>query len=68
LGDFEELDSIEAFNAREILFSKVFPLITSLAIYTASLQLNGGVAVNNQRKDIMCCIRIKEVSGYFEKQ
>jgi hypothetical protein len=66
-GKFEELKSKEAEQAREILYNRIFPLSTSSTIHTYGHQQNGKIDDNAKIKDVMYRIRIKKVSGRFEK-
>lgn len=66
-GTFEELKNKEAEQTREFLFNRIFPLSTSSTIHTEGSAGNGKVADNAKFKDILYRIKIKTVTGRFEK-
>ncbi|CAN5265790.1 hypothetical protein BH11BAC5_BH11BAC5_53200 [soil metagenome] len=66
-GKFEELNNKEAEQTREILYNRIFPLSTSSTIHMYGHQQNDEVDDNAKVKDVMYRIRIKKVSGRFEK-
>jgi len=63
-GIFEELKEEQADKAREILFGKVFSLITSSTIHEQEQQ--GEAEDSNRVKQVMYRIKIDEVTGRFE--
>ncbi len=67
-GEFEELKNKEAEKAREILFGNVFPLMTSSTIHTFGYDENDKVDDSTRVKYVMYRIRIKKITGRFEKQ
>jgi nitroimidazol reductase NimA-like FMN-containing flavoprotein (pyridoxamine 5'-phosphate oxidase superfamily) len=67
-GRFEELKNKEAEEAREILFNRVFPLMTSSTIHSFGHEVNGKVDDSSRIKYVMYRIKIKKVTGRFEKQ
>ena len=66
-GFFEELKAAAAEKARAILFGRVFPLMTSSTIHTHEHEVTGEPDDSNRVKLIMYRIKIKTVSGRFEK-
>jgi len=67
-GEFEELNDKEAGKARTILFEHVFPLLTSSTIHSFEHEVTEKVNDTTRIKYIMYRIKIKEVTGRFEKQ
>jgi nitroimidazol reductase NimA-like FMN-containing flavoprotein (pyridoxamine 5'-phosphate oxidase superfamily) len=67
-GKFEELKDKEAEKAREILFGNVFPLMTSSTIHSHEHEVKEKVDDNTRVKNVMYRIKIKKVTGRFEKQ
>lgn len=67
-GEFEELKNEEAEKAREILFSRVFSLMTSSTLHGHEHADTGNVDDSNRIKPVMYRIVIRELSGRFEKQ
>lgn len=67
-GTFEELKDEEAVKAREILFSRVFSLMTSSTIHSHEHAVTGHVDNGNRIKHLMYRIKIKKMTGRFEKQ
>lgn len=65
-GKFEELTAEEAEKAREILFNRVFTLMTSSTIHLHEHAGAGQVDDSNRIKDVMYRINIKQVTGRFE--
>jgi len=68
VGTFEELRNKEAENAREILFNHVFPLLTSSTIHSYEHEVTTDPDDSTRVKFVMYRIRIKKVTGRFEKQ
>lgn len=67
-GEFEELQGEAAEKAREILFGRVFSLMTSSTLH-AHEHANGEVVDDSNRvKPVMYRIKINELSGRFEKK
>ena len=67
-GKFEELKNEEAKKARDILFGSVFPLRTSSTIHAHEHAVTAELDDSNQVKYVMYRIKIKKVTGRFEKQ
>jgi uncharacterized protein len=68
-GTFEELKDEAERKAREILFNKVFTLMTSSTIHAHEHETTGDdVDDSNRVKQLMYRINIKNVTGRFEKQ
>ena len=67
-GSFEELKGKEAEKARDILFGHVFPLMTSSTIHPYGHKVEGQVDDTGRLKFVMYRIRIKRITGRFEKQ
>lgn len=67
-GKFEELKDEKARMARELLFSKVYPLMTSSTIHTHEHKVNGLIDDSTRVKYVMYRIKITRISGRFEKQ
>jgi uncharacterized protein len=69
-GKFEELNGEDAKNARDILFNRVFPLLTSSTIhpYEHEVSEDNKIDDSSRVKYVMYRIKIKEITGRFEKQ
>ena len=67
-GKFEELKNEEAIKAREILIGHVFPLMTSSTIHTHEHEVTEELDDSNWLKSVMYRIKIKNVTGRFEKK
>jgi uncharacterized protein len=67
-GTFQELKNKEARKARDILFDRVFPLQTSSTIHSHQHTITGKVDDSTRVKQVMYRIRIKKITGRFEKQ
>lgn len=67
-GRFEELKNENAKKAREVLFNRVFSLMTSSTLHTHEHGVNGAVDDSTRVKGVMYRIKIKKVTGRFEKQ
>jgi nitroimidazol reductase NimA-like FMN-containing flavoprotein (pyridoxamine 5'-phosphate oxidase superfamily) len=67
LGTFEELQEEEAKNARDTLFGRIFSLMTSDTIHKHEHETVTELTQQPPRF-VMYRIRIKEISGRFEKQ
>lgn len=68
-GRFEELVGEKSNEARDILFSRVLPLMTSSSIHHHEHAVGIGQEISdeNRIKPIMFKIRINEKSGRYEK-
>jgi nitroimidazol reductase NimA-like FMN-containing flavoprotein (pyridoxamine 5'-phosphate oxidase superfamily) len=66
-GKFEELKGERAKTARNILFDKVFSLLTSSTIHAHEHEVTGKLDDSNRLKYVMCRIKIKKVTGRFKK-
>ncbi len=67
-GKFEALKEKEAKAARETLFNKVLTLMTSATVHKFEHDENSKVDDSNRIKAVMFRIKIKEITGRFEKQ
>ena len=67
-GKFEELKNKKSGKARDILFKRVYPLMTSSTIHTHEHAVSSVVDDSNREKPIMYRIKIKKVTGRFEKK
>lgn len=67
LGKFEELQDDEAKLARDILFGRIFSLMTSDTIHNHEHEVVTELD-KHPPKFVMYRIKIKEISGRFEKQ
>ena len=67
-GKFEELKNEQAKKARDILFGRVFSLMTSSTIHTHEHEVIEELDDSNRVKYVMYRIKIKKVTGRFEKQ
>jgi uncharacterized protein len=68
VGKFEELKKEEAAKAREILFGRVFSLMTSSTVHTHEHKATEKVDDSTRVKHVMYRIKIKKVTGRFERQ
>lgn len=66
-GKFEELHKDEAMKAREVLFGRVFTLMTGDAIHAHEHEVTSKVDDHTRVKQVMYRIKIKEVSGRYER-
>jgi uncharacterized protein len=67
-GKFEELKGEAAQKARETLFNRIFPLLTSSTIHAHEHEVTGKVDNSTRVKRVMYRIKIMKVTGRFEKQ
>ena len=67
-GKFEELKNKSAEKARKILYERVFPLMTSSTIHAFEHEVNDKVDDSTRIKYVMYRIKIKKITGRFEKQ
>jgi len=67
-GKFEELKDAAAEKARDFLFNRIFPLLTSSAVHTFGHEEKTKVDDSNRVKYVMYRIKIKKITGRFEKQ
>jgi nitroimidazol reductase NimA-like FMN-containing flavoprotein (pyridoxamine 5'-phosphate oxidase superfamily) len=67
-GKFEELKDKEAEKARDILFGRVFTLMTSSTIHAHEHEATAKVDDSTRVKHVMYRIKIKNKTGRFEKQ
>ena len=67
-GKFEELKSEEAKKAREQLFDRVFPLLTSSTIHPFEHDEKSKINDSRRIKPVMYRIKISRITGRFEKQ
>ncbi len=66
MGKFEELKDEKAKEAQEILFGRVFSLMTSSTIHAHEHAVTAGIDDSNRIKSIMYRIKIKKATGRFE--
>lgn len=67
-GEFEELKNTEAKKARELLFDRVFPLMTSSTVHPFGHEEKGKIKDDARIKPVMYRIKISKITGRFEKQ
>jgi uncharacterized protein len=67
-GEFEELNNEEAEAAREVLFGRVFSLMTSSTIHQHQHAVDSVPDDSTRVKYVMYRIKINSVTGRFEKQ
>ena len=67
-GKFEELKNKEAEKARDILFGNIFSLMTSSTIHNYGHEVTGKIDDSSRVKHVMYRIKIKKITGRFEKQ
>ncbi len=67
-GKFEALRAAQADEAREILFNRVFPLMTSSTLHAHEHEVKDQPAKKKPAKHIMYRIKIKKITGRFEKE
>jgi nitroimidazol reductase NimA-like FMN-containing flavoprotein (pyridoxamine 5'-phosphate oxidase superfamily) len=67
MGKFEELKKNAAERAREILFGRVYSLMTSSTIHKHEHEANAEVDDSTRVKHVMYRIKIKKVTGRYEK-
>ena len=67
-GVFEELKDAEGKKAREYLFNRVFPLLTSSTVHPFEHEEKGKVSDTRRIKPIIYRIKISKITGRFEKQ
>ena len=67
-GKFEELKNEQAKKARDILFGRVFSLMTSSSIHAHEHEVTEELDDSNRVKYVMYRIKIRKVTGRFEKQ
>lgn len=67
-GKFEELKNKKAQKARDILFNRVFPLLTSSTIHAHEHEVKEKVDDSTRIKHVMYRIKIKKMTGRFEKR
>ncbi len=67
-GKFEELNAEEEKNARELLFNRVFTLMTNSAIHPFQHEVTSILDDSNRIKQVMYRISIQKLTGRFEKQ
>ncbi len=66
-GLFEELTNEEAKKARDILFNNIFELMTSTTVHTHEHAVTEETDDTGRVKNVMYRIKMKNVSGRFEK-
>jgi hypothetical protein len=67
-GKFEELKMEEEKKARDILFSRVFTLMTSSTIHPHEHEVKGELDDTNRVKRVMYRINIEKMTGRYESR
>jgi uncharacterized protein len=67
-GKFEELKNKAAEKARELLFGKVFMLMTSSTVHAHEHEATGKVDDSTRVRHVMYRIKVKKITGRFERQ
>lgn len=67
-GTFQELKDKEADKARQYLFNRVLPLMTSATIHPNQHEVTTEIDDSNRLKPVMYQIKITEKTGRFEKR
>ncbi|MGE5107414.1 MAG: pyridoxamine 5'-phosphate oxidase family protein, partial [Sphingobacteriales bacterium] len=67
-GKFEELKNAEAEKARDILFGRIFSLTTSSTVHSYGHEASGKVDDSTRVKHVRYRIKIKKMTGRYEKQ
>jgi len=67
-GTFEELKGEELKKGKEKLFGRIFSLMTSSTIHPHEHSVTGQIDDSTRVKYVMYRIKIKEITGRFEKQ
>ena len=67
-GKFEELQGDEAKEARDILFNRVFTLMTSRTLHKHEHEITAEPEEDTRERYIMYRILISEITGRFEKK
>ena len=67
-GRFEELMNKKAEKARQLLFGRIFTLMTSSTIHPHEHEVTGKIDDSIRNKFVLYRIKIKKLTGRFEKQ
>lgn len=67
-GKFEELKGEQSKAARDILFGRIFSLMTSSTVHTHGHDAPGELDDTNRVKYVMYRIKIQKITGRFEHQ
>ncbi len=67
-GKFEELKNEAAEEARKILFGHVFSLMTESSVHAHEHKVSAKIDDSNRVKFVLYRIKIKKMTGRFEKQ
>jgi uncharacterized protein len=67
-GEFEELTGEHAKQARDVLFDRVYPMMTSCTIHGHQHEVTCEIDDSNRVKPVMYRIKILKKTGRFEKQ
>lgn len=67
-GTFQEIRDTEADKAREYLFNRVLPMMTSATIHPNQHAVTAEIDDSNRVKPVMYQIKIIEKTGRFEKK
>ena len=67
-GKFEELKNEDEKKARDILFNRVFSLMTSSTVHAHQHAVEGQTEDSNRVKQVMYRIKINKLTGRFEKR
>jgi len=65
-GQFEELQEEDAKNAREYLFTRVFPMMTISKIHSYGHEVEENAYENIWVREVMYRIKINSITGRFE--
>jgi nitroimidazol reductase NimA-like FMN-containing flavoprotein (pyridoxamine 5'-phosphate oxidase superfamily) len=66
-GRFEELTGKDADMAREVLFGRIFPLMTSSTVHPHQHEVTTVIDDTPRVKFVMYRIKIESLTGRFEK-
>ena len=66
-GEFRELNGKEAEHARDTLINRVFTLLTSSTIHLHEHDEKGTIDDSNRVKTVMYRIKIKKMTGRYER-
>ncbi len=67
-GKFEELNENDSTKAKEIFFEKVYPMQTSTTVHAHEHAVATVLDDSNRIKHIMYRIKIKKITGRYEKE
>lgn len=67
-GEFEELTETEAEKARDVLYTRVYPLNTSSTVHAHGHEVSSFMEDGTRIKSVMYRIKLSKVTGRFERQ